>query len=96
VSKSIGEIVVGAWEHTMRTTEDPLRKPYYLFSRDPRSYREQLHASKLNYYGEVIPQIEIVRQNLQRLKQGNTRMWRGLNVLDRRQRGDRRRGKPRR
>lgn len=75
----------------MRTREDPLRTPSYIFSEDPRSYRQRLDARPLNYFGEVIPRIEIVRQNLVQFKAGNTRQWRGLNVQDRRQHPERRR-----
>lgn len=82
---SLGQLAADAWEHTLRTTEGPS------WWRGPRpSYRERLDAVKLNYFGEPIPRIEIVRHNLRQLKAGNTLVWRGLDVKDRRQGKDRR------
>lgn len=91
MAKNHGTVVADAWEEMMRTHEDPMRASLYLFSEDPRSYRERLDARKINYYGEAIPRIDIVRQNLAALKAGNMMRWRGLDVRDRRQSPERRR-----
>lgn len=41
---------------------------YALLSGGPRpTYRESLDKPKLNWYGEVIPQIVLVRNNIGRL-----------------------------
>lgn len=75
--------------------------PSYFFENDilleklnpqfKKSYREKLDKPKINCFGRVIPRIEIVKQNLRKLKEGNTQVWRGLNIKDRRSNNDRRR-----
>lgn len=88
----LGEIISQAWEDVMRTHEDPLSCGVLgrMFGFDRRTYRDRLDAYKINYFGERIPRIEIVRQNLAAFKAGNTMMWRGLNVKDRREIAERR------
>lgn len=83
-------MVADAWEHVQRTR--PCTNPWRsLFGDDRRTYRERLDAWQVNYAGERIPRIDIVRHNLAALKAGNTMTWRGLDVRDRRQSPDRRR-----
>ncbi len=92
MARSLGDIAATAWEDVMRTHEDPWRGGALdrLFG-DRRTYRERLDAWRINYLGERIPRIVIVRNNLAALKAGNTQTWRGLDVKDRRQNSDRRR-----
>lgn len=85
-----------AWEDALRSTEDPLRdifsRPYNAPEWYPfLTYRAWLTRKRVNMYGQVIPQIVVVRRNLRDLKRGNTRTWRGLTVQDRRQQKGRRR-----
>ena len=93
MARSFGDIAASAWEDVMRTHEDPFRGSALsrMLGFDRRTYRERLDAWRINYLGERIPRIEIVRQNLATLKAGNTMTWRGLDVKDRRESNGRRR-----
>jgi hypothetical protein len=70
VARQMAQFVADAWEHTLRVSPAPDNG--FLFERlggGPRkTYREQLTERKRNWYGELIPQIEIVKTNIQRLK----------------------------
>lgn len=69
----IGKLVADAFEHTLRTTEDPFSRDIRdsplaeFFGVTPYTYRESLDRVKINHFGEPIPRIEIVRQNLRAL-----------------------------
>jgi len=67
---SFGDVVLRAWEQAKRENPDPFREPSYLlefFGGPRRSYRERLHWQRRNGYGELIPRIVTVRQNLRAL-----------------------------
>lgn len=67
----MGQIVLEAWEHVLRTTEDPLRisGPLYqaLNGEKGPTYREHLDRIRVNHFGDRIPRIEIVKRNIKRL-----------------------------
>jgi hypothetical protein len=90
--ESLSQLVAAAWDHALKTTPSDTGGLYVLLGGGPRrSYRDRLDAVAVNYFGDPIPRIEIVRRNLEAFKAGNTRVWRGPYVRDRRQRGERRR-----
>jgi len=60
--------IARVWQETLRKTPDPFASPSVTHLLGGQmSYREQLDRPKLNYFGEVIPQIVLVRANLLRL-----------------------------
>lgn len=73
---NIGQIVADTWDHMLRVSEDPFRDHSGLFDemfgRPRRTYRQILHRDIINAYGETVPRIELVRENLRRL--GKTRL----------------------
>lgn len=63
---------IGAvWAKVARETPDPWLDDSPLFAHltgaKPLSYRERLDRPRRNAYGEVIPQIALVRANIRRL-----------------------------
>ena len=63
---SIGNLVAQCWEQSMREYPWPYAPWWFL----RLTYRERLDLPPRNFYGELIPRIVIVRQNLRRLKEG--------------------------
>lgn len=61
---TISEVVSACYTAAMR--DSPRAKFYW--PRDPRSYRERLDEQKVNYLGEPIPRITIVRRNLYKMQ----------------------------
>lgn len=66
-----GQMLAEAWHHVMCMSEDPYRASSYLlsemFGHGRQTYREHLHRPIINAYGEEVPRIAIVRENLRRL-----------------------------
>lgn len=85
-------LVADVYREVLETTPAPDYSPLLeMLGGAPRfSYRDRLDRQPVNYRGVPIPRIAIVRQHLADLKRGNIRVWRGLHVPDRRQRGNRR------
>lgn len=72
---NIGQVVADIWEQVLRETEDPYESDflfYQLTGLKPKTYRERLDRIRVNVYGEAIPRIVVVRQNLRYL--GNIRL----------------------
>lgn len=71
---NISKLVGDAWTEFMRTHPDPFHDDCGLFKKlfgdKMPTYRERLDKIQVNYYGNPIPRITIVRNNLSRLKQG--------------------------
>lgn len=63
--------IARVWQQSLQETPDPFWQgsPFitHLMGGPRMTYREQLDRPKLNYRGEVIPQIVLVRANLRRL-----------------------------
>ena len=63
--------IARVWEQTLREMPDPWREesPFVtaVFGGPSLSYRDRLTRRRRNHYGEVIPQITLVRANLRRL-----------------------------
>lgn len=55
--------VADAWVWVMDRTRDPFRHDW-MFNLFRKSYRERLDEPVINYKGEVVPRIEVVRLNL--------------------------------
>lgn len=74
----IGQLVADAWDHMLSVSEDPFKRHPYesplaeLFGISRGTYRAWLHRKIINAYGQEVPRIAIVRENLRRL--GNIRL----------------------
>lgn len=62
---SLGAICANVWEQVLR--EEPAGWFHWWVPELGMTYREWLMRPKRNAFGEVIPQIAIVRKNLRRL-----------------------------
>lgn len=64
---NLGQVIAQAWEdaqeHSRLTMPDPFRS--FTWFNDTQSYRERLDERVVNYYGNVVPRIEVVKNNLQ-------------------------------
>lgn len=71
---NLGQIVADAFEHVLQTTEDPFRSFsfYDLWTGHHTPYRAYLDRQIVNGFGNVVPRIETVKNNLRRL--GPTRL----------------------
>lgn len=71
MNPNIGQIVADAWDHTLRVSESPyVNSPGLfreLFGLPRNTYRERLHRDIINIYGEKVPRIVVVRENIRRL-----------------------------
>lgn len=72
ISMNIGQLLADAWEHSIKTTpwDDGSDMLTDLLGGPRVSYRERLDRPRRNYRGEIIPQIDVVRHNLWKLKNG--------------------------
>lgn len=67
---NLSEIIAAAWEHTLKTSPDPMRNDWlaeHLGVIPRTTYRERLDKREINMYGEIIPRIERVRRHLRAL-----------------------------
>lgn len=63
-AESMAQVVVDVWEQVLR--ESPAMD-WLTFFDDRLTYREQLDRRRRNAYGDIIPQITLVRRNLRLL-----------------------------
>jgi hypothetical protein len=66
------QLVSDAWDHMLRVNEDPFRAggdiiAEMVFGQRRKTYRERLHRKIINSYGQEVPRIEIVRENIRKL-----------------------------
>lgn len=69
-NSNFGATFVAIWNEVQLTTPDPFRDDdlfYALSGETPPLYRDRLVQREINYKGDVIPQIERVKRNIQRL-----------------------------
>lgn len=68
MNPNVSHLIAQIWEDVVRDSPDPWRNPSPLNDYGGMSYRERLDWQPLNYYGEKIPRIVTVRNNLRRQK----------------------------
>lgn len=71
---SIGMLVADALTHRFKISEDPFKSMIFneMCGLPRVTYRQYLDRARVNVYGETIPRIAIVRDNIERL--GPTRL----------------------